>query len=304
MGGSTKTTQQQSSVTDPWKPTQQPLNDIIGKLSPTIGNTGLNSTESSALDQLSLNAQQGNPYAGQIGSLATDLLGGGINRTAGAQGAYDSLNTRLTPFANGDFVNPQSNPALQGYLDTITNDIQNRVNSQFAAAGRDLSGANTGAMSRGIAEGVAPTLLNAYNTERDRQLGAANTLYSAGNQTTGLLSGLDQQALANRTQGVDASQAALQANDSAAQQQLAIEAQRRGIPLQNISDITGILGPIAQLGQQSNSTTTSTQKTPLGQQILGGLLGGVGLAGQLGGFGQTGWLYGKNGGGLLNGLFK
>jgi hypothetical protein len=303
MGGSTRSTSTSTSTTNPWEPTIGPLNDIVTSLGGMTGSTGLNPTETGALDTLTTNATAGNPFAGSINSLATDLLNGGVNRTAGAQSAYDDLSRRLTPIANGDFVNPESNPALRGYLDTISNDIQNRVNGMFAGAGRDMSGANQGQLARGLSEGLAPTMLNAYNTERDRQLGAIDALYTGSNATTGLLSGLDQQSLANRQAGVDVSSTALQANDSSAQRLLEIEAQRRGIPLQNLSGITGLLGPIAQLGSQSDSTTTTTQRTPLGQQIMGGIMGGLGLGGQLGGFGQNGWLYGRNGGGLLNGLF-
>lgn len=304
MGGSTKTSQSTTSKTDPWKPTIGPLNDIIGQVSPMIGNTGLNATENQALDTLSQNASAGNPFAAQIGSLATDLLGGGVDRTGAAQSSFNDLNRRLTPFADGQYVDPSSNPQLKAYMDVMSNDIMNRTNGMFAAAGRDFSGANVNAVSRGLAEGLAPTMLQAYDTERNRQLGAIDALYTGGNQTTNLLSGLDQTSLGNRSAGIEASSAAQQAQDSAAQQQLAIEAQRRGIPLSNISDITGILGPIAQLGQQGSSNTTSTTKTPLAQQIMGGLIGGLGLAGQMGGFGSSGWLYGTGGTGLLGNLFK
>lgn len=302
MGGSTKTTQNTQSQTQPWAPTMGGLEQIVGQINNQIPKTGINPTENNALNTLSQNALGGNPFAPQINTLATDLLAGGTDRSGMASGAYDQFKTQLQPFASGAFVNPQSNPAMQGYLDTISSDIQNRVNGMFAGAGRDLSGANIGAVSRGITEGIAPTMLNQYNTERDRQLSAIDALYGGANTTTGLLAGLDQQALSNRSAGVDASSAALQANDSGAQRQLEIEAMRRGIPIQNMGAITGLLGPIAQLGQQSNSTTESTQKTPLAQQIIGGLIGGAGLASQLGGFGNSGWLYGKSGSGLLGGL--
>lgn len=304
MGGSSKTTQQTSSVTEPWSKTIPGLEGIISKTMPLIDTAGLNSTESSLLDQLSANAGAGNPYAPKINALATDLLGGGVDRTPMVSDAYANLQTQLQPFASGGFVDPEQNPALQKYLSVISDDIQNRVNAQFAGAGRDLSGMNQGAVARGISEGLAPTMLNAYNTERDRQLGAISGLYSGANTTAGLLSNLDQTSLGNRSAGIDASTAALQANDSSLNRQLEIEAQRRNIPMQNLQNVSGILGPIAQLGQQSSQTTTSTQKQPLGQQIIGGLIGGMGLAGQMGGFGSSGWLYGTGGTGLLGNLFK
>jgi len=59
------------------------LQSILGQLNPLIQNSGLTSTESGAIGQLSANAAQGNPYASQIGSFAGNLLnGGGANAQA------------------------------------------------------------------------------------------------------------------------------------------------------------------------------------------------------------------------------
>ena len=310
MGGSTRQTQTTNaqSQTDPWAPTMPALQGIVSQLQGHVGNAGLTGTETGALNTLTAGAQQGNPYAGRVGMLADDLLTGGTDRTGMVSGAYDDLRASLTPFARGDYVDPSKNPALQGYLSTISNDVQNRVNGMFAGAGRDLSGMNQQTLARGIAEGTAPTLLNAYEGERGRQFGAIDALYSGGVGTAGMLSNMDQTMLGNRQAGIDTSSAALQARDSPANQLLQIEAQRRGIPVQNLGMLTNILAPIAQLGGSSNSTSTTVGESqqPLGQQILGGAIGGLGLLGGLGGFGPTGWLYGsgKNSTGLLNNLFS
>lgn len=305
MGGSTKQTSTTDSTTAPWSPAQPTLTGILGQLQPQLANTGINPTEQGAFNQLTANAQAGNPYAVQIGSLATNLLnGGGANAQAGnVSGALDSYKSQLTPYANGSMIG--NNPALQAQLDTIMSDVGNNVNSQFAAAGRDMSGANQQAYGRGVAQGIAPVLANQYNQDVSNQLSAAGSLYGAGNTTAGLLSGMNQQGLANQQQGVDTSSAALQARDSGANQLLQLESQQRQLPLQNLSAIEQLGVPIAGLGSEGHSQTQQTTQQPLGQQIMGGLLGGLGLAGQLGGFGPTGWLYGsgKGAGGLLNGLF-
>ena len=91
-------------------------------------------------------------------------------------------------------------------------------------------------------------MLGQYNTDVQNQLGAANTLYGAANTTGGLLSGLNQTALGNMGTGVDAATAALASRDSAANQQLAIEAAKRGIPVQNLAQLAQIGVPIAELG--------------------------------------------------------
>lgn len=296
MGGSSKETQTStaSSSTQPWAEARPALKDLIGQLQGQLGQAGLNATETGALADLTANARQGNPYAGQIGMLASDLFGGGTDRTGMVESAYGGLQQNLTPFARGDYVDPSKNPALQGYLSTIADDVQNRVNSMFAGAGRDLSGMNQQTLARGIAQGTAPVLLSAYENERGRQMGAISDLFSGGMGTAGMLSGLDQTALGNRQAGIGTSTAALQARDAGANQLLAIEAQRRGIPLNNLGMISNMLIPIGGLGSTTNSSQmmVGESKVPLGQQILGGAIGGVGLLGQMGAFGPTGWLLG------------
>jgi len=73
----------------------------------------------------------------------------GTDRTGIVNDAYRDLKTNLAPFASGAYADPSGNPALRGWLDTINGDVMQRVNSQFAAAGRDLSGMNQQALARG-----------------------------------------------------------------------------------------------------------------------------------------------------------
>src|SRR5215475_3232172 len=198
---------------------------------------------------------------------------------------------KLQPFASGDYLNPASNPALQGYLGTIQNDVANQGNGMFAGAGPDLSGANQQALARGIAQGEAPVLNDAYNTARNQQLVAINSLYGAGNTTGGLLSQFDQTRLANEQAGLNAAKTAQAFAMDPYNQQLAIEAQRRGIPLSTLQAMTGIATPIAGLGQTSNGTSTQTTSSPFnplsllplalapmtgGGSLAGGILGGLG----------------------------
>ena len=123
------------------------------------------------------------------------------------QSGLSTLQSQLTPYANGSMIG--NNPALQAQLDQIASDTTNQVNSQFAAAGRDGSGMNQQTLARGIAQGEAPVIAGQYNQDVANQLSAANALYGAQNSTSGLLSGLTQQGLANQLQGVTSSQDAL-----------------------------------------------------------------------------------------------
>ena len=274
MGGQSTSTQTQQSQTQPWQPAQPMLQNILSQVSSGLNNTGLTGAESGALDVLKQNAAQGNPYAGQVGSYAQSLLNGGqaLAQAPGVQSNLDALRSRLAPYANGSMVG--NNPALTAQLAQIQNDVGASINGQFAAAGRDFSGANQMAYGRGIAAAEAPIIAAQYNQDVQNQLGAANALYGAGNTTANMLGGMQQQYLANQGQGVTASQAALDAKNYGANATLAEEAQRRGIPVQARGLLAQIGTPIAQLGQQSNGTSTTTQQMSGAEQfskIAGGI---------------------------------
>ena len=301
MGGQSSSTQTQQSQSAPWAASQPDITGILGQLGPLIQNSGLNSTESGAINQLSQNAAQGNPYASQIGGFAANLLNGG-GATAQApnlQSGLSTLQSQLTPYANGSMVG--NNPALQAQLDQIATDTTNQVNGQFAAAGRDGSGMNQQTLARGIAQGEAPVIASQYNQDVANQLSAANTLYGAQNSTSGLLSGLTQQGLANQLQGVTSSQDALNAQNYTPQQQLALAQLAQQIPAQNLQLLAQIGVPIAGLGQQSSGSSQGTQQMS-GAQQFATLAGGISnLLGSATGTGAGG---AKTGGSGLLGLLN
>lgn len=275
MGGQSSSTQTQQSQTTPWTAAQPMLQGILSQLGTGLNNTGLTSAETGALNTLQGNASQGNPYAGQIGGYAQSLLnGGGANSQAGnVQGNLGTFQSQLAPYANGGMIG--KNPALAAQLSQIQSDVANSVNSQFAAAGRDFSGANQMAYGRGVAAGEAPIIAAQYNQDVANQMNAANSLYNAGNSTANTLSGMQQNYLANQGQGVTAAQSALDAQNYGANATLAEEAQRRGIPVQALSLLAQIGTPIAGLGSQTNGTTNETQQMA-GANQFAALAGGIG----------------------------
>ena len=259
-GGGTSTsgqTTQTSSKTQPWAPTVPGLKNIIGGINSQFPNYEPTSAETGALDTIMGNAQKGNPFTGRITSLANDLLGGGTDRSGMVNDAYSQYQQQAQPFLDPSYLDPASNPAFKGYMDTISNDVSNRVNSMFAGAGRDMSGMNQQSLARGIAEGTAPVFANQYNQNVSTQRGMMDSLFGAGGQTAGLLSGLDQTALGNRSAGVDAAGRALNADNYGANSILEAEAMRRGLPLGNLGQLSSLLLPIAGLGQQTSGTSTS-----------------------------------------------
>lgn len=275
MGGQSSSTQTQQSQTAPWEAAQPMLQSILGQLGTGLNNTGFTGAETGALNTLQANAAQGNPYAGQIGGYAQSLLnGGGANAQAGnLQNNFSTIRDQLTPYANGSRIG--NNPALAAQLAQIQTDVSNSVNGEFAAAGRDFSGANQMAYGRGVAAAEAPVIAAQHNQDVANQNNAANALYNAGNTTAGTLSGMQQNYLANQGQGVTAAQSALDAQNYGANATLAEEAQRRGIPVQALRLLAQIGVPIAGLGTQSNGTTTGTQQMS-GADQFGKIASGIG----------------------------
>ncbi len=287
MGGSTTQTQQQNQAqsTTPWAPAAGTISSLLGQLGGISANP--NATETGALNQLSGLGGAGNPYAGSIGNVASNLLaGGGANNQAGlVNNAYQQYQQQLNPYLQTSFLDPRNTPGFSDALNAVNSDITNQVNGQFAAAGRDLSGMNTQSLARGLSQGEGALIANQYNQNVANQLGAANSLYGAGNATGGLLSGLQQQAMANQQAGIGAADQANQAQQYGPLLQLQAEAQRRGIPLQTLAAQMGIALPAGQAfgtttGTNQGATTTSV---PLSQQLIGGAIGGLGLLGGLGG---------------------
>jgi hypothetical protein len=311
MGGTPKQTQTTNATTktNPWENTIPTLNKVIGQTDALAGNTGINANESGAFDALTANAQAGNPYAAGIGGLASDLLGNG-ERTGMVRDAYSTLKGQLSPYATME-SNPYQNEAFTKATGYMSDDIMNRIKSQYAGAGYSPTGVGDfgQTVGEGISRGIAPTWLQAFNDMEGRKLGAQGALYDAGNKTAGMLTDMGQQ-------GIGTAQSAMQANDSPYTRLLEVESQRRGLPVQNLRNIQDLIVPMAQLGGTSNvdSTTTQETKTPMWQQIMGGIMGGTGALGQSGAFGNNGWLFSGGGGGagaagaaggagLLNSLF-
>lgn len=262
------TGQTQNASTNPWAASMPAIQGILGQLNPLVQNSGLTGAQTGALNSLEANGQ--NQNAGQIGNLATNLLnGGGANNQAGAvNSAYQTYQQQMNPLASNTNYDPMQTPGIGQQLQTIQSDVGNSINSQFAAAGRDMSGANQQAYGRGVAQGIAPVLTAQYNQNVQNQQGAAGNLYNAGNTTAGLLNGMNQQSLTNQLQGVQTSNDALTAQNSGANATLQAEAQRTGIPIQQLGLLAQIGIPIAGLGSTSSGTSNGTTSS-------NGLLNGI-----------------------------
>lgn len=285
MGGTSEQKQTQNSITEPWKPAQPLLQDLIGKLQGNVGNTNITGAETGALNTIVNNANAAtSQFAPQINSFAQTLLNGGgaTDQASAVNQNYLDYAKRTQGLADNTNYDPRTTAGMSDLISTLTSDITNQTNGAFAAAGRDFSGANSMALGRGLTQGLAPVLLDQYNKNRDAQQGAAKSLYDAGTNNSGILSALEQQKLANQGQGVAAASAATDAANAGANATLAAEAQRRGIPVQALGLLAQIGIPIAGLGGTSSGTSTTTNQMSGAQQFatiaggLGSLFGGGG----------------------------
>lgn len=272
-GSSSQTTQQQSnSSTQPWEETIPLLRDVIGNLKGV--NTGTTGGQSQAIEQMSANADTMPNYTPQVQGLLSDAFSS-KDYTPGVNASYDALNTRLSPYADGSRIG--GNPAVKGWLDTISSDATDRVNSIFGAAGRDLSPAHAQALARGITQGTAPVAAGQYNADVGTATDAAKTLFSGGVGAATTKSGLDDASLARGFGGVQGLGMLPGIMNMGPTSKIAAESLRSAIPLGNLGMLSSILGPIAGLGSQSTGTQTGTATNEMSgaQQAWGwGKMGG------------------------------
>ncbi|MGX1362587.1 tail fiber domain-containing protein [Bradyrhizobium sp. 8-10B] len=278
MDGTSKSETTQSSTTAPWAPTQGLLGNIINQLGTASGNTGLTGAQSGALGTLENNS---NAISSQFGPQASNYAqslfngGGALNQAGAVNQNYQNYYNQTNPLASNTDYNPYDTPGFKDAINTATSDITNNVNGSFAAAGRDFSGMNAQTLGRGLTQGLAPTIAAQYNQNVQNQQGAAGNLYNAGNTNAGILSGLQQQYIANQGQGVNAAGAAGDLSNAGANATLAAEAQKYGIPLQNLGLLANIGIPIAGLGSQSTGQSNTTNQMS-GAQQFGLISGGIG----------------------------
>ena len=257
--GSSKSKTNTTSHSDPWAPTIDPLNAYIDKIN-GVGGLDITPDQQAAFKALKTNAAEGNPFTPQIGNLADWSLGyDNADQKKMVSDAFTGLQDQLGAYANGDYLDPMSNPQMAAMLQTVGDSVQARINRMFAGAGRDLSGANQGAVARGVTEAQLPLLLDQFNKQQGLQVDAAKALYGAGGDTAGQMSDLDTLLQSIRSAGIGFGDKALEAKDYAANQILNLDQQIQQLPYENLALYGSLLLPAAGLG--GDSTGTSKSKT-------------------------------------------
>lgn len=255
--GSSKSKTSSSAQTEPWGPAVPYLTGVLQKAG-SVGNIDITPDQMAAFQALKSNAAEGNPFAPDIARLASDSL----NYSLGDQGqtvsdAYSALQSNLGGMASGDYLDPFSNPQMAEMLRTVGDDVQWRINRMFAGAGRDLSGANQGAVARGVTQAQLPLLLDQFNQQQQNQIAANQQLMSGASQTAGQQAQLDQIAQNIRAAGIGYGNEALNARNYAANQILNLDQQIQQLPYENLALLSSILLPAAGLGGTQDSKGTS-----------------------------------------------
>jgi hypothetical protein len=257
VGGSAGSSKSKTK-SEPWAPTQPILKDIVGEARGLVGKTGVTPGQQGAYDDLIASANAGNPAAPAIRDAATDALGYDVSPLKQTVGdAYAGLQDSLGKYASGDYLDVANNPQLKALMDTVGTDVQDRINRQFAAAGRDLSGMNTQTVARGVSSATAPLLLDQFNKQQGLQVDAAKTLFGGGTTAATTQGQLDQLMQQIRSGGIDMSGKALEAENYGPNAILALEQQIKNMPAEDLALLASLVTPIAGLGGTSNTKGSS-----------------------------------------------
>lgn len=252
-----KSTTKQKSQTDPWDTATPYIENFLGKLP---GAQGVTSEQSAAFQQLKDNVSQGNPYASEIDAAARGALGT-ESQAPVVNDAYATYLRRMGGVADGTNQNIGEDPYLQKLLQQVGDEAQQRVNAQFAAAGRDSSGMNQQSVARGVTSAQLPILVEQLNRERARTDAAAGSLFGAGNTTAQTAQSLNDAAIGSQMRGLDLSKAAIDAQNFGPTQIINLEEQLKNLPLDNAAKLAEILFSAGQLGQQTEGTSNTKGKT-------------------------------------------
>lgn len=252
-----------SSQSDPWDQAIPYLTDLFGEVG-AAGGRGLSDDQKAAFGALKSNAAEGNPWTAQIAGLA-DQAFATPDRSGAVGESFAGLQGTLGDIAGGKYLDVMNNPELRAMIESVGTDAFNRINAQFAGAGRDLSGANQGAAAKGVSAATLPLILDQYNRERGNQVDAAKTIATAGAQTATTQSSMDAARMALQKLGIDLGGEALKARDYAGNQVVNLDQQIKQLPLQDLGLLASILFPGAGLGgQESGTSSTKTSSSGFG----------------------------------------
>ena len=220
FGGGNSGGGQQIQTVNPYEPARPALNQIISEAGNLYGQ-----------------GVKASGYVAPSQQTITGLAGQELMGTAAQQQLSDTL--------SGKYLNPFLSPLLQG----AGADIATAINTEFSGAGRTPGSAmNQQQIIQGVADAAMPMAFDAYERERQRQLGIASatpSLVQTGAQ------------LEN------------------------IERQKNLAPFASLQQYSSLVNPIAS-GFPVQTGSTQTQANPIttamGGALIGSKFGGIGAA--------------------------
>lgn len=161
-------------------------------------------------------------------------IGAGAGQVYNEASAPSSAQSNLTNFANGNYLDPASNPYYSQALRSALTTAGNQVQSQFSGAGRLGSAADTNALGNTLGNIAVNAANNQYNANLQTMLGANSQIdaannanrsaqlgaLGAGQTAANSIAGLDQQNFQNALTGANAITGAGQALDTQSQKNL------------------------------------------------------------------------------------
>lgn len=229
------------------------------------------------------------------GGLSAEHMQGADAMRSG-MGILGGVAGNLNPYARGDFL-AQGNPYLEKVIQNSMSDASNGVNSQFTAAGRYGSGAHSGALGDRLGRIATDARFNDYYQQQQNQLAANQSLMGVASGMGGLgsgLAGIGQMGFGNLAAGGGALESLGNAQNFDARQRMGVGAQRMDYqqalidaqnqaPWMRAGNLANIASQIGGLGGTSTTFGFGNQDPQQKQggstlnNVLGGILGGVGM---------------------------
>lgn len=253
MGGKS-TTQTSHQQRDPWAPATPLLQQTLGGMQSWLdGPMAFETYKGPLMAGMSDQTRAGLDGLGQAGS--------------GAGASY------MKDVMGGKYLDA-GNPHLDALKSRVMADVMPGINAQFGKSGMVGSTLHQGSLARGVTDGLAPSLFQNYENERNRQMQAA-----------GQVTGMERQSSLDQIMGGQVREGYDQKNIDADRWRFE---QERTAGLRPYQEMFPMLSGIAGMGGTQDGTTTTREKTPAWQTALGAGMMGLGLMTGMPGLGMGG----------------
>lgn len=280
-GGSSQTTNQsQNSASTPWTAAQPLLQNLLssyGGLS-----TSVTPAQAAAGSQLTSDTSAiPNQGAGATAATNNALNFSTTPQVGMLSSSLNTLQNNLSPLTNPANLNPMNTPGFSTALNTMNQDITNQVGNEYAASGREPSGAGAQpqTLARGLSQGEGGLIASQYNANAGNLLNASNSAFNAGNTAATGEAGLGATGAGVNLAGVSAVPGAASAYAAPGSTALSAANTAYQTPWTNLAQLLTPSATLGSLGGQttgSGTSTTTGSSSPL-SNIIGGTSAGIGM---------------------------